>query len=69
MKSKMAQHIQAQQDLACSLKGIIEAILVLDDQGVAPDAVTALLNVALDHVIRLNHNLDVVALPEEEGAA
>ena len=41
----LRQHIQNQQDLACNLCGVIEAMHILDNEKVAPDAVTALLNV------------------------
>lgn len=58
------QHIQKQQDLACNLCGVIEAVHILDNGKVAPDAVTALLNVALMMAADLNRNLDLVSLPK-----
>lgn len=62
--SALLKHIQKQQDLACNLSGVIEALHVLDNEKLAPDAVTSLLNVALTLVHDLNRNLDKVSLPE-----
>lgn len=65
--SALRKHIQKQQDLACNLGGVIEAIHILDNEKVGPDAVTALLNVAMALIDDLNRNLDLVALPEDEA--
>ena len=60
----LKMHIQRQQDIACNLQGLIEALRVLDDEKVAPNAVTSLIRTALALAGDLNRNLDVVALPE-----
>lgn len=62
----LRQHIQKQQDLARTLCGVIEAMHILDNDKAAPEAMTALLNVALTLSSDLNRNLDRVALPEDE---
>ena len=68
MTPELQKYIQEQQDLACNLCGVIEAIHILDNDNVAPDAVTALVNVAQSLASELNAGLDSVNLPKG-GAA
>lgn len=62
--SALLNHIQKLQDLACNLQGVIEAMHILDNEHVAADAVSSLINVALSMIGDLNRNLDKVSLPE-----
>lgn len=63
--SALLKHIQTQQSIAMNLCSIIQALSILDDGEVAPDAVTGLIRVARDLAEKLNSNLDVVNLPKE----
>ncbi|WP_112310355.1 hypothetical protein [Pseudogemmobacter bohemicus] len=61
----LRQHIQNQQDMSCTLCGVIEAIAILDNEGRGQGtAVTALIQVAGELAEKLNHNLDSINLPE-----
>lgn len=62
--SALHKHIQHQQDLSCNLQGVIEAMCILNNEKIAPDALTSLLNVARSLIEDLNTNLDKVNLPE-----
>ncbi|SEO13214.1 hypothetical protein SAMN04489859_10377 [Paracoccus alcaliphilus] len=64
----LEQHIQNQQNRACQLVGVLEAIATLDNEGIAENAVTALIHVALDIAREVNDGLDSAALPKG-GAA
>ena len=57
-------YIQGQQDVACNLRGVLEAMAILDNEGCAPSAVTSLINVAVNLAEALAEGLDSVRLPE-----
>lgn len=59
----MHQHIQNQQNQACRLVHVLEAIGALDNEGIAQSAVTALIGVAIDLAHDINDQLDCTALP------
>lgn len=60
----LLKHVQAQQDIATTLCGVIEALSILHNEEVALGAVTSLLNVAGDLAQKLASNLDSVSLPK-----
>lgn len=63
--SALHEHISNQQTQALRLCGLLEAIATLDNQSLAPDAVSALIQIAVDMAEELNRNLDSVALPKD----
>ncbi len=62
--SALLKHIEKQQSIAMNLCGVIEALAILDNEGVGANAITSLLNVAGDLANQLNDGLDSVRLPE-----
>jgi hypothetical protein len=58
------KHIQNQQDISTNLCGVMEALAILDNEGCAPGAVTALISVGRSLAESLNQGLDSVNLPE-----
>lgn len=68
MPPALARHIQEQQDRACTLEGVIEAIAFIDNDVGRNSAVTALVGVAGRLAHDLNCALDALALPQEDRA-
>lgn len=68
MTPTLARHIQEQQNRACTLEGVIEAIAFIDNDVGRNSAVTALVEVALAMAHDLNCALDAAALPQEDRA-
>lgn len=62
--STLLDHIQNQQARAMHLEYILEAAMVLDNEGLAPAAISSLISTARDIAGELNAALDSVALPE-----
>lgn len=62
--SALMKHIGDQQTTAVTLAGVIEALAILDNEGLGDGAQTSLLNVAGELVSRLTEGLDSVNLPK-----
>ncbi|WP_353428915.1 hypothetical protein [Paracoccus denitrificans] len=62
--SALHRRIQDQQMRACQLVGVLEALEIIDNENVAPNAVTALIGAALNIAVEINSALDSVNLPE-----
>lgn len=67
-KAPLERHVQEQQNLACKLMGVMEALETLNLDGVAENAQTVLIGVARQMAQELNANLDSVNLPKEDAA-
>lgn len=66
--SDLRKHVQQQQDTSCTLCGVIQAIGILDAEGVGQGgAITALIQVAQKLADEINDKLDVINLPEGEA--
>lgn len=62
--SALKKHVQNQQNLACRLSGVLEALESLNLEGVAKSAQTVLMGVARQMAEELNANLDSVSPPD-----
>lgn len=62
--SALHRHIQDQQARVCQLVGVLEALEIIDNEKVAPGAVTALIGAALHIATEIDSALDSVNLPE-----
>ncbi|RWR08493.1 hypothetical protein [Paenirhodobacter populi] len=63
--STLREHIQNQQNMACNLVGVLEALAILDNEGMGKGgAVTSLISVALVMASDINEGLDTVNLPK-----
>ena len=63
-QSKLHEHINDQQVRAMHLQGILEALEILDNEGVAPSAVTSLIIIAKNLATEINEQLDSAVLPK-----
>ena len=63
----LRKYLQDQQDIGTNLCGVMEALTILDSDGIAPGAVTSLISVGRSLAETLTRNLDIVNLPEVEA--
>jgi hypothetical protein len=63
--SALRKHVEDQQTRSCQLIGVLEAIATLDNEGIAPNAVTTLIQVALNIANEIDTGLDCVNLPKD----
>ena len=61
----LRHHIALQQSEVCRLCGVLEALASLNNDGVAANAQTTLIDVAFAMAHQLNNGLDSVTLPED----
>lgn len=66
--SALSTYLQHQQNRACQLVGMLEAIHTLDNGLIAPEVVTTLIDLALTTAHEINDALDSTALPKEGEA-
>ncbi|WP_312530421.1 hypothetical protein [Paracoccus sp. (in: a-proteobacteria)] len=64
MSAQLREYIASQQCEATRLVGVLEALLMLNNEGVAENAQAALINVAYGMADEINRALDSVSLPD-----
>lgn len=60
----LESHIQDQQDRACILEGLLEGLLLLDNEGHGGEAITAIAQVSKEIASEIGANLDSIKLRE-----
>lgn len=60
----LESHIQDQQDRACILEGLLEGLLLLDNEGHGGGAITAIAQISKEIASEIYVSLDSVNLPE-----